>query len=38
MTKIGSPSLETLANYSVYVLKFGVRKHGTSCALEKRGR
>ena len=34
MTKIESPSLDTLTNYCVYVLKFRVCEHGMSCTLE----
>ena len=34
MTKIGSPSSDTPANYCFYVLKFRVREHGMPYALE----
>ena len=34
VTKIGSLSLNTPTNYCVYVLKFCMREHGMSCALE----
>ena len=34
MVNIGRPSLDTLANYCVYVLKFRVFEHEKPCALE----
>ena len=36
VTKIGCPSMDTPANFCVYVLKFRVREHGMPCALEKK--